>query len=94
MSVTYDWGETYARGGEERTGEERTKAGIVILMVAAFLAVLLVTAGLIYATGASGRHQAALAGAGCEPSLFISGLPCTTQQMVISKYEGIVPPAS
>jgi len=89
MSATYDWGETYARGGEERT-----KAGLVVLMVAAFLSALLVTAGLIYATGASGRHQAALAAASCEPSLFISGLPCTTQQMLISQYEGIVPPAS
>ena len=87
MSATYDWGETYAGGGEER-------AGFVILMVAAFLSALLVTAGLIYATGASGRHKAALTAAGCEPSLFISGLPCTTQQMLVSQYEGIVPPAS
>jgi hypothetical protein len=89
MSETYDWGETYARGGEERT-----KAGGVVLVVAGFVAAILVIAGLIYATGASGRHKAALAAAGCEPSLFISGLPCTTQQMVISQYEAIVPPAS
>ena len=80
--------ETYARDGEERT-----KAGFVILMVASFVATVLLIAGLIYATGANARHKAAAAAAGCEPSLFISGLPCTTQQMVISQYEGIVTPA-
>jgi hypothetical protein len=37
---------------------------------------------------------AAMAAAGCVPSLFISGLPCTTEQMLISQYERIVPPAS
>jgi hypothetical protein len=89
MSETYDRAATYASGGGERT-----RAGGVILMVAGFVAAILVIAALIYATGASGRHKAALAAAGCEPSLFISGLPCTTQQMVISQYEAIVPPAS
>jgi len=73
---------------------ERTTAGGVILVASSVLAAFLVTAGLIYAVGASGRHKAALAAAGCEPSLFISGLPCTTQQMLISQYEGIVTPAS
>ncbi len=87
ISQTYV-GEAYARDGEERT-----KVGIVILMIAGFVAAVLVIAGLIYATGASGRHKAALAAAGCEPSLFIVGLPCTTQQMVISQYEAIVTPA-
>jgi hypothetical protein len=87
ISETYV-GETYARDGEERT-----KAGSVILMVTSCLAAVLVMAGLIYYTGASGRHKAALAAAGCEPSLFIVGLPCTTQQMVISQYEAIVTPA-
>jgi hypothetical protein len=81
--------ETYGRGGQE---DSRT--GIVILMVTGFVAAVLVIAGLIYATGTSARHQAAVVAAGCEPSLFISGVPCTTQQMVISQYEGIVPPAS
>jgi hypothetical protein len=89
MSETYDWGETYARGGHDQTA-----AGRVIVMAAGFMAAVLVIAGLVYATGTSARHKAALAAAGCEPSLFISGLPCTTQQMVISQYEGIVPPAS
>jgi hypothetical protein len=88
ISETYV-GETYARGGEERT-----KAGIVILIVAGFVAAVLVIAGLVYATGTSARHKAALAAAGCEPSLFITGLPCTTQQMVLSQYEAIVTPAS
>ena len=87
ISETYV-GETYARDGEERT-----KAGSVILLVTSCLAAVLVIAGLAYATGMSGRHKAATAAAGCEPSLFISGLPCTTQQMVISQYEGIVTPA-
>jgi hypothetical protein len=92
ISQTYA-GETYAGETPARDGRERTKAGIVILMLAGFVAAVLVIAGLIYATGASGRHKAALAAAGCEPSLFIVGLPCTTQQMVIGQYEAIVTPA-
>ncbi len=89
MSETYDWGETYGGGGEERT-----TAGTVILIVSSCLAAVLVIAGLIYAAGTSTRHKAALAAAGCEPSLFISGLPCTTQQMLVSQYQGIVTPDS
>jgi hypothetical protein len=81
--------QTYATGGQDDTA-----AGKVILIVASCLATILVIAGLIYAVGASARHQAALAAAGCEPSLFITGLPCTTQQMLIGQYEGIVSPAS
>jgi hypothetical protein len=81
--------ETYGRGGQE---DSRT--GIVILTVAGFVAAVLVIAGLIYAMGTSARHKAAVIAAGCEPSLFISGLPCTTQQMVISQYQAIVTPAS
>jgi hypothetical protein len=54
----------------------------------------LVIAGLIYARGTGERHQAALAAAGCEPSLFISGLPCTTEQMMASQYEAIATPAT
>jgi len=82
-------GETYATGGQDQT-----RAGRVIVMVTGFVAAVLVIAGLTYAMGTSGRHKAALAAAGCEPSLFISGLPCTTQQMVINRYEGLVTPAS
>jgi hypothetical protein len=81
--------ETYARGGQGQM-----TAGSVILMVTSSLAALLVIAALIYASGTSGRHKAALAAFDCEPSLFMSGLPCTTRQMVISQYEGIVTPAS
>ncbi len=81
--------ETYGIGSQEQTA-----AGRVILMVSSFLAALLVIAGLIYATGNSARHKAALAAAGCEPSLFISGMPCTTEQMMASQYEAIVTPAT
>lgn len=79
---------TYASSDQEET------AGRVILMVTSLLAALLVVAGLSYARGTGERHQAALAAAGCEPSLFISGLPCTTEQMMASQYEAIVTPAT
>jgi hypothetical protein len=81
--------ETYGIGGQEQTS-----VGGVILGAVSFLAALLVIAGLVYAAGASQRHQAAMAAAGCEPSLFISGLPCTTEQMMASRYEAIVTPAT
>jgi hypothetical protein len=81
--------ETYSIGGQEET-----RAGGVILLVSAFLAALLVIAGLIYATGTSQRHRAAMAAAGCETSLFISGFPCTTEQMIASQYKAIVTPAT
>jgi hypothetical protein len=70
-----------------------TAAGKVILIVASCLSAILVVSAVIYATGASTRHMTALLAADCEPSLFISGLPCTTQPMVLAKYEGIVTPA-
>jgi hypothetical protein len=88
MSQTYA-DETYAGGGQDET-----KLGGIILMVTSFLAGLLVLLGLIYYAGAGPRHQAAMIAAGCEPSLFITGLPCTTRQMVISRYEGIVTPVA
>ena len=81
--------ETYGVDSQEHTG-----AGRVILMVSSSLAALLVIAGLIYATGTGARHKAAVAAAGCEPSLFISGMPCTTEQMMASQYEAIVTPAT
>jgi hypothetical protein len=83
--------ETYASGGYARHGTER--AGGVILVVVSCLSAVLVIAGLIYATGTGVRHNAAVLAASCEPSLFISGLPCTSQQMVISQYEATVNPA-
>jgi hypothetical protein len=78
--------ETYARRGQEET------SGRVILMVSSSLAALLVIAGLIYATGTSERHKAALAAAGCEPNLSPSGLQCTTAQMLASQYMAIMTP--
>lgn len=83
--------ETYAPGRYARDGMER--AGGVILGVVSCLAGILVIAGLIYATGTGARHKEAMLIADCEPSLFISGLPCTTQQMVISQYDATVNPA-
>ena len=85
MSETYTW------PGQDRSTE---KVGHAIVLVVAFLSALLVTGGLIYATGISARHRAAMAAGGCEPSLFISGLPCTTEQMIASHYEAIVTPAT
>jgi hypothetical protein len=83
--------ETYAPGRYAREGTERT--GGLILVVVSCLSAVLVAAGLIYATGTGPRHNAAVLAAGCEPSLFISGLPCVSQQMVISQYEATVNPA-
>ena len=73
--------------------EDDTATGRLILIVASSLSAILVIAGLIYATGASARHMTALIAADCEPSLFISGLPCTTQPMLVSQYDAIVTPA-
>lgn len=85
--------ETYAPGRYARGGQEDTRSGALIITVVSVLSAVLVLAGLIYAAGNGARHKAAVLAAGCEPSLFISGLPCTTRQMVISQYEGIVNPA-
>jgi hypothetical protein len=71
-----------------------TITGKVILVVTSSLAAVLVIAALIYAPGMGARHQAALAAAGCEPSLYVSSLPCITQQMLVTQYEGILTPAS
>jgi hypothetical protein len=74
--------------------QDDTAAGKFILIAASSLSAILVIAGLIYATGASARHAAAVVAAGCVPSLYISSLPCTTTQMLLSQYAAIVPPAS
>jgi hypothetical protein len=73
--------ETYARGGREQQTLDS-----VIVAVISLLAAVLVIAGLVYAAGAGERHKAALAAAGCEPNLSASGLPCTTAQMLASRY--------
>jgi hypothetical protein len=83
--------ETYARPGQ---GQRMEAAGRIIVLAAAFLSAFLVIAGLIYATGTSARHTAAIAAAGCEPALFISGLPCTTEKTMASHYQAIVTPAT
>jgi len=80
--------ETYARDGQLQAA-----AGIVILMVTGLVAAVLVIAGLIYATGISGRHKAALAAAACEPNLSPSGLQCTDVGMLTAQYLAIVNPA-
>jgi hypothetical protein len=81
--------EAYATGAQEQT-----TAGGVIITVSSILAALLVIAGLIYASGTGGRHQAALAAASCEPNLSPSGQQCTTAQMLTSQYMAIMTPAS
>jgi hypothetical protein len=80
--------ETYAPGPRDDT-----MAGKVILIVASSLSALLVIAGIVYAAGTSGRHQAALAAAACEPGLSPDGLQCTTIQMLTSQYMAAVTPA-
>jgi hypothetical protein len=86
--------ETYAGGGYAEDGEAQARVGGILLMGISFLAACLVLTGLIYATGTSARHNAAVLAADCEPSLFMSGLPCTTQQMVIGQYQAILNPAT
>jgi hypothetical protein len=81
--------ETSAAGGQEGTA-----AGKVIVIVVSSLSAIMVLMGLIYATGASGRHMTALLAADCEPTLFISGLPCTTQAMMVSQYDAMETPTS
>src|SRR5271155_3688607 len=84
--------ETYADDMYARGHQENTTAGGVILMVVGFVATILLIAGLIYAMGDHVRNRAALALNACGPSQSPSGLPCNTQQMVLSQYEGIVTP--
>lgn len=64
-----------------------------MLVAISCLSAVLVIAGLIYASGASERHKAALATAGCEPNLSQSGVQCTTVQMLVGQYMAIVTPA-
>ena len=75
-------------------GQEQRTAGGLIVAVISILSAVLVIAGLAYATGAGGRHKAALAAAGCEPNLSPSGLQCTTVAMVAGQYVKITSPAT
>jgi hypothetical protein len=81
--------ETYPVGGQEETA-----TGKVILIVVSALSAVLVLLGLAYATGTGQRHKEALAAAECEPNLSPSGLQCTTVQMLVSQFTGLVTPAS
>jgi hypothetical protein len=80
--------ETYA----DDDYEPEPFGGFLVIAIS-ILSGILVLAGLFYWTGAHTRNQAALAVNNCEPSQSPSGLPCNTQQMVISEYNGIVNPA-
>jgi hypothetical protein len=85
----------YARGGGQKgTGNEKsTRSGGVILAVLATLSSVLVILGLYYATGATARHKAAMAAAGCEPNLMSVNVGCTTVQMLVSQYNSVTNPA-
>jgi hypothetical protein len=87
MSATYAE-DTYAEGGYEQT-----RVGGFLLLAVSILAGILVLLGLFYATGAHARNKTALALNDCVPSLSKSGLPCNTQAMVLSQFQGIVTPA-
>jgi hypothetical protein len=78
--------ETYARG------EETTASGAILVAIS-ILSAIVVIAGLAYAAGTGGRHEAALATAECEPNLSPSGLQCTTVPMLTSDYTAIMNPA-
>ncbi len=92
MSATYAGG-GYARRDYARGGREEGRAGGVILAFVSSLSALLVLLGLVYATGARERTRVSLADFDCAPSLFISGLPCTTQRAVLTRFESITNPA-
>jgi hypothetical protein len=75
-------------------GPDDAAAGGIIVAVAASVSAILLLLGLIYAAGSTQRHDVEMTAFGCEPSVYISGLPCTTEQMLASDYEAIVGPAT
>ncbi len=81
-------GDTYAHGRQGHT----LVGGFLIVTVSILSAALLVAA-LIYAAGEGPRRQDALAGAGCEPNLSPSDLPCTTVWTLSGEFTGITGPA-
>lgn len=81
--------ETAARGGLDQV-----RAGGLIIVAISALSAFLVIAGLAYAAGTGGRHEAALATASCEPNLSPSGLQCTTVQQLTGQYTQITGPAT
>ncbi len=82
--------ETYAR-----RRQEPTSAGGFMLAAISLLAVILVIAALIYATGIGTRRKALLAAGDCAPvpSLVKTGLDCVTEQQLAGQYTKITTPA-
>jgi hypothetical protein len=81
--------ESYAEGSRRQL-----TAGGIMIMVISCLSALLLIAAIIYALGTGGREQAALAAAGCEPTLTPPMQPCTTQPILASQYLAVITPAS
>jgi maleate cis-trans isomerase len=80
--------ETYAGSRRELT------AGGIIIMTVSCLSALLLIAAISYALGTGGRTRAALAAAGCEPTLTPSMQQCTTQPILKSQYLAVITPAT
>jgi hypothetical protein len=81
--------ETYAEG----SGRPLTAGGIMITIISCLSALLLIGA-VIYAAGTGGREQAALAAAGCEPTLTPPMQQCTTQPILARQYLAVITPAT
>ena len=81
--------ESYAEGSRRQL-----TAGGIMIMVISCLSALLLIAAIIYALGTGGREQAALAAAGCEPTLTPPMQPCTTQPILASQYLAVITPAT
>jgi hypothetical protein len=81
--------ETYAEGSRREL-----PAGGIMIMISSCLAALLLIAACIYALGTGGRTQAALAAAGCEPTLTPSMQQCTTQPILKGQYLAVITPAT
>src|ERR1700678_1696030 len=65
-----------------------------MIMISSCLSALLLIAAFIYALGTGGRTQAALAAAGCEPTLTPSMQQCTTQPILKAQYLAVITPAT
>jgi hypothetical protein len=65
-----------------------------MIMTISCLSALLLIAAIIYALGTGGREQAALAAAGCEPTLTPPMQQCTTQPILASQYLAVITPAA
>ena len=81
--------ETYAQGRRRQP-----TAGGIMIMISSCLSALLLIGAISYALGIGGRERAALAAAGCEPTLTPSMQPCTTQPILASQYLAVITPAT